>query len=230
MMLKGNHLMILVLGNFISNMILSNTSFASNSKENYASVSIEMLKEAGIDFERHKTNGIDPLTFAEHLTTSGLILMPNIYWICFHGLFDFAYLLRLVSNEVCLPKDEFDFQTALQLYFPNAYDVKTLAEPWSHLQGSLSRLCQELRINRIGIQHQAGSDSLITAAAFFKLKEEYYEDKEILEENRNKLFGIGVEDDYINEFQMKGWYDIRYTCVPWMRQRTIMSRHNINGY
>lgn len=187
-----------------------------------------MLKEAGIDFDKHKTDGINALTFGEYLITSGLILMPNVYWICFHGLFDFAYLLRLVSNEVYLPENEFDFQTALDLYFPNAYDVKTLVEPWSRLQGSLTRLCHELRITRIGTQHQAGSDSLVTAAAFFKLKENYY-NEETLEENKNKLFGVRVEDDIDDEYPMKSynWYDIRYT--DWFRQEILMSRYNINA-
>lgn len=133
--------------------------------------------------------------------------MPNVTWICFHGLFDFAYLLHLLSNEPYLPTEEFAFQSALELYFPNAFDIKTMAEPWAHLQGSLRHLSQELKIERLGTQHQAGSDSLITAGAFFKLKEDYYNKKESLESVKNQLFGLVSkcmwEDYYVKECE---WY------------------------
>ena len=39
--------------------------------EQHCSASIELLKEAGVDFAQHKLHGIDQDIFAEYLTTSG---------------------------------------------------------------------------------------------------------------------------------------------------------------
>ncbi len=61
--------------------------------------SIDMLKDCGIDFEKLKTRGINPRYFAEKVTMSGLIINPNIKWICYHGCYDFAYLLKIAMNE-----------------------------------------------------------------------------------------------------------------------------------
>ena len=61
----------------------------------------------------------------------------------------------------------------LRTYFPTAYDVKHLAAISSggaELRGGLQRLADVLRVQRVGVQHQAGSDSFVTAAVFFKLR------------------------------------------------------------
>ena len=41
------------------------------SSERVSRKSIKLLKEAGVDFEKHKTCGISQDVFAEYLTTSG---------------------------------------------------------------------------------------------------------------------------------------------------------------
>lgn len=117
-----------------------------HSKECHSQSSIALLLEAGIDFEKHRKFGIPVQMFAEYLTTSGLVYSDKILWICFHGIFDFAYLLKLLSGECSLPDNEYTFQETLKLYFPRLMDIKTLAEPWSHLQGSLAKLSQELDV------------------------------------------------------------------------------------
>ena len=44
---------------------------------------------------------------------------------------------------------------------------------------------------RIGTSHQAGSDSLLTASTFFKMRELYFNDHIDDEEYNGKLYGLG---------------------------------------
>jgi len=151
-----------------------------------------LLKDAGVDFSKHKDEGIELSLFAEHLFTSGLVLSSNIIWICFHGVFDFAYLLKLVTGENKLPENKEAFKKLLDLYFPNIYDVKVLGEPFPHLHGSLSKTCQILQIEGSNLKHQAGNDSRLTSKAFFELLKLYT--YETLKEKHNKIFGIDIEE------------------------------------
>ena len=43
------------------------------------------------------------------------------------------------------------------------------------LKGGLQDVAEELGVQRIGQQHQAGSDSLLTAATFFKLRSRFFD-------------------------------------------------------
>lgn len=106
-----------------------------------------MLLDAGIKFDQHKQYGIPIETFGEYLTTSGLVYSEKILWVCFHGIFDFAYLLKVLSGDIKLPDNQYLFQEMLRLYFPRLVDVKTLAEPWPQLQGSLAKLAQDLNVS-----------------------------------------------------------------------------------
>lgn len=45
------------------------------------------------------------------------------------------------------------------------------------LKGGLQDVADDLQVSRIGQQHQAGSDSLLTASTFFKLREKYFDGK-----------------------------------------------------
>ena len=62
-----------------------------------------------------------------------------------------------------------------QLYFPNVYDIKYLMKFCGNLHGGLSKLAETLRVERIGPQHQAGSDSLLTSFTFLKLTESLFQ-------------------------------------------------------
>ena len=75
-----------------------------------------------------------------------------------------------------LPEDEQLFVELLHLYFPCIYDIKYLMKSCKSLRGGLQDVADTLAIERIGPQHQAGSDSLLTAATFFKMRKTFFED------------------------------------------------------
>ena len=130
--------------------------------------------------------------------TSGLVLNPEINWICFQGSYDFGYLLKLLINEP-LPEKENDFIELLNLYFPKFYDIRMLAKDKCCLQGSLNKLAKRLKIDRgAGDAHQAGSDSYITIEIYYKLIKCGIANKELMKKNKNILYGIGLGQDNDN--------------------------------
>jgi hypothetical protein len=154
--------------------------------------SIDMLKEAGINFDELAEKGIEPLHFADVVFSSGLLLNEDVKWITFHGAFDFAYLIKVVSNTA-LPTNQDKFNTTLKLYFPSVYDIKIIMKEVNELRsGSLSKLARDLELKRIGTMHQAGSDSELTLRCFFKLKEYYFKNG-IQEKLCNKVFGLNLD-------------------------------------
>jgi CCR4-NOT transcription complex subunit 7/8 len=156
-------------------------------REKFASDSISMLMSSGINFNKLKTHGIAFETFAEYIITSGLILNDEVTWITFHGIYDFAYLLRLITNKN-LPDNESEFFDELELYFNKYYDIRYLIRENDNLKGSLQKLSCVLNVNRVGMMHQAGSDSKVTSDCFYILKEcDIYID---LDNDLNCLFGF----------------------------------------
>lgn len=121
--------------------------------DNKSMNSIQLLKDCGIDFQKLKRRGIHPLYFAEKITQSGLVLNDKVHWICFHGCYDFAYLLKIMMNEY-LPPNRDQFRKFLELFFPRIYDLKSFAQEFSpSFEGGLNRMADNLGIERIGITH-----------------------------------------------------------------------------
>ena len=141
----------------------------------YAEDSIDLLQSSGLDFEKHSVQGIEPCDFAEMLLSSGLVLMDNVTWITFHSAYDFGYLLAQLT-AMSLPDSETEFLETLKIYFPNLYDIKYLMMSTDNLMGGLQSVANKLKVKRIGSQHQAGSDSLLTGQVFFKIYDKYFSD------------------------------------------------------
>jgi CCR4-NOT transcription complex subunit 7/8 len=163
------------------------------------------LKLAGINFEKHKTHGLDPQLFSEYLLTSGLVLSDAVTWICFQGNQDFGYIYRILANTP-IPDSEDGFLDDIKCYFPNLYDIKYMKHEFEELRGGLSRLGDMLGLDRIGQQHQAGSDSWLTGLAYFKLLETYLQSKDIPTEYNNILYGMGVsenDEQYLDNYTSK---------------------------
>lgn len=161
--------------------------------DQYSYESISLLTSSGINFDILAARGINPEIFGEYLITSGLLLNDDLHWVSFHGIYDFAYLLKIITN-LPLPEAEPNFFEILRMYFPHYYDIRYLVRYTDNFRGSLSKLGQELNINRIGIQHQAGSDSIVTSEVFFKLKSDFLTE-DLIKGDKNVLFGLGLGNE-----------------------------------
>ncbi|GAA97487.1 uncharacterized protein L969DRAFT_83789 [Mixia osmundae IAM 14324] len=155
----------------------------------YAAESIDLLTKSGINFKRHDEQGIDVQDFGELLISSGLVLLDDTKWISFHSGYDFGYLLKVVSCAP-LPTTEVEFFELLKLWFPCIYDIKYLMKACKTLKGGLQEVANDLQVTRIGPQHQAGSDSLLTASTFFKMRSKFFED-DIDPKYLGALYGLG---------------------------------------
>jgi CCR4-NOT transcription complex subunit 7/8 len=160
------------------------------SEDMYAQDSIDLLSKCGIDFKQHEQQGMEASDFAELLIGSGVVLSDNVHWISFHSGYDFGYMLKILTCTI-LPADEQEFFELIKIYFPKIYDIKYLLKSTKHLKGGLQEVADELEVQRTGPQHQAGSDSLLTGATFFKMRELFFEDH-IDDKYCGHLYGLGV--------------------------------------
>eukprot|EP00127_Corallochytrium_limacisporum_P002657 Clim_evm93s134 gene=Clim_evmTU93s134 len=158
----------------------------------YAQDSIELLQRSGIDFDRHDAEGIDIFDFGELLATSGLSCNENVKWVSFHSGYDFGYLLQVLLNQPMPPAEEGFFEI-MSMAFPCVYDIKYLiVRGCKSLKGGLQDVADELKVERIGPQHQAGSDSLLTILTFFAMRAKYFDN--FIEDAKymGHLFGLGI--------------------------------------
>lgn len=149
-----------------------------------------MLRNSGIDFVQHQLRGIDVQDFGELIMTSGLVLMPEVKWTSFHSSYDFGYFLKVLTCNP-LPAEEREFFELLRIFFPHFYDIKYLMRSCKSLKGGLQDIADDLGLERVGIQHQAGSDSLLTCQAFFKIRHLFFEDQLDDSKYQGLLFGLG---------------------------------------
>ncbi|KAJ5087720.1 hypothetical protein N7456_011336 [Penicillium angulare] len=157
----------------------------------YAQDSTTMLAKSGIDFNMHDKNGIDPFEFGSLLISSGLVLLDDVHWVSFHSGYDFGYLMKIMLCSP-LPENEEEFHKLLNIFFPSLYDIKYLmkhagrnqavndspltqaaAQILSNLgqKSGLQDIADELGVKRVGIAHQAGSDSLVTGEIYWKMRQ-----------------------------------------------------------
>ena len=183
-------------GNFAKGTPCFQFNFSFSLKEDmFAQDSIELLHDSGISFKDHEERGIDPFRFGELIMSSGLVLTPGVTWICYHGGYDFGYLLKLLTSQH-LPAEEKDFFDLLFRYFPTVYDIKYMTSLLDGFFGGLQKCADDLGVKRIGPEHQAGSDSLLTMSTYFELagKKFLAPDGVTVETQRfrNELFGYGT--------------------------------------
>lgn len=170
--------------------------------EVFAEESILLLENSGIDFHEHKVHGIDIQDFAEVFLASGLPLNEKITWIGFHCAYDWAYMIKICTNLPDMPESHEEFSELLLLYFPKTIDIKTIMSDKNLPKSGLQDLARSLNIERIGVQHQAGSDAKLTGDTFF---------------NFFKIYCNGVIDDkYINLIYGLNYYPTSGANMLWL--------------
>lgn len=176
----------------------------------YAQESTAMLAKAGIDFSLHEKNGIDPFEFGALLISSGLVLLDDVHWVSFHSGYDFGYLMKIMLCTQ-LPEKEEDFHKLLNIFFPSLYDIKYLmkhagrnqavndtpltpaaAQILSNLgqKSGLQDIADELGVKRLGIAHQAGSDSLVTGEIYWKMRQVVFNGSIDPEKYSGQIWGL----------------------------------------
>ena len=102
--------------------------------------------------------------------------------------YDFGYLLKVLT-ALPLPSNESDFFELLRIWFPCIFDIKYVMKINRLLKGGLQDIADELQVRfsypndlahvrqvmRIGPQHQAGSDSMVTSASFFSMRSKFFD-------------------------------------------------------
>ncbi|OHS97631.1 Poly(A) ribonuclease pop2 [Tritrichomonas foetus] len=150
---------------------------------------IVLLQSSGIKFERFQKEGIDVYDFARLLIPSGLVLCDKVTWVTFHSISDFGYLLKVLTCSP-LPDDHQEFFNLLHIYFPHFYDIKYYTSVYNNIANGLQGIADQLNVERVGKEHQAGSDALVTLKVFFELQRQILE-KDITEmDAENKLYGV----------------------------------------
>ncbi|XP_020683437.2 probable CCR4-associated factor 1 homolog 7 [Dendrobium catenatum] len=134
--------------------------------------SIELLRCSGIDLEKNHCLGVTANRFSKLIISSGVVQNDSVRWITFNGRFDLGFLLKTLTCHD-LPDSQEDFYRSLRLYFPKFYDIKHLLYFRDNFPDGLNKVAEELGVKRAGTCHQTGSDSLLAAAVFRRLKDRF---------------------------------------------------------
>ncbi|KAK7257595.1 hypothetical protein RIF29_31669 [Crotalaria pallida] len=139
-------------------------------RDDHAPDSIALLREQGIGFEQNKERGADSSRFARLMMWSGMINNPLVTWVTFHGGYDIAYLVKILTQRK-LPENLDGFLEHVRMLFgERLYDVKYMIRFCDSLYGGLERVAKALSVDRVaGKCHQASSDSLLTWHVFEKI-------------------------------------------------------------
>lgn len=182
--------------------------------------SIDFLRRHGLDLNKIRNEGVDMFGYGFFpKLLSAIRSQKHVQFVTFQGAYDFAYFLSTL-NSGKLPETRGEFASEVVKVFGEVYDLKVMAGfcegLGEHL--GLSKLAQLLKIARVGRAHHAGSDSLMTALVFIKLKQ-VYEDSKFA---KGMLYGIGKRNLVTaNEPPFSG-------SIPLMCQQNLVSYPSSN--
>jgi len=136
--------------------------------DRHSKESVTFLQDAGVDFPRHKNEGIEAVAFGFRLARSGLVGQHSTpCWLTFSGLYDLGYLVKLLTSGDPLPMSMGRFEAALAILCPVRRELR------DHMKGcgSLDSFARRYDVQRHGAAHTAGSDALLTLEIYLRLKD-----------------------------------------------------------
>lgn len=128
-------------------------------------------RRSGIDFDKMRSEGVDT-ELCSILLQELLSSCHGIRWITFHGLYDVAYLLKMLTGAP-LPDTLHGFLILARNLLGRCYDIKYIARFCDGLLGgetSLVWMSRMMGIDLAGTCHQAGYDSALTGHLFWEIK------------------------------------------------------------
>lgn len=142
------------------------------------------MRECGVNFDACNQHGIETEDFSEYLMTSGLVLNPLVTWVSYNGLFDYGYLLRILTNAplpIAGPTPEkpdtplySKFLGTLELYLKRCFDLKAIVRAKGEgAKYQLKVMAQMAGVPPLSPQNQSGSNAMQTLGLFAK----YYNEK-----------------------------------------------------
>lgn len=176
-----NHLKILQLGLTLANesgdVAMTwefNFSDFDETTDLHSPTSIQFLKSKGFDFNKHRNQGIPSPQFRRAFLP---ICCSNriAKWLTFHGFYDVAYLLKLLMIKT-MPQSLAVFAAKAQRLLGTVSDLKHIIRNCDYLLNGelgLEKLAKLLDVERNGTAHHAGSDSLLTASVYVKMKKRF---------------------------------------------------------
>ncbi|KAF8732824.1 hypothetical protein HU200_015167 [Digitaria exilis] len=142
-----------------------NLEFDEDARQ-YNGASIDFLTEQGHRLAEHRDRGVTAKQFLDGLLHP--LLSEHITWIMFHGDRDLGFLTRLLQGA--LPSDRAAFMREVRRQFPIFYDLRVLGQLVKEgFSGKLSVLAEILGVERVGGEHHAGSDALLTMSCFWEI-------------------------------------------------------------
>jgi CCR4-NOT transcription complex subunit 7/8 len=150
---------------------------------------IAALQQAQYNFAKSESEGIETLDFAHLLLASGLVMNPDVVWICLQGGFGFAYLYRLLSGRP-LPQRELDFHQLFNEFVPQFYDLKLIMFEEQQTMCGVQEMARTLQVRRYGLEKQSGSEALLNLMVFYKFMIAHCRGEMRQERYRNTLYGM----------------------------------------
>uniref|UniRef100_A0A0E0M569 poly(A)-specific ribonuclease n=1 Tax=Oryza punctata TaxID=4537 RepID=A0A0E0M569_ORYPU len=143
----------------------------------HAPVSVEFLRSQGFNFEAARLVGVPATAFAAELAFSGILGLSGLTWVTFGGMYDVAFLLKLVTGGAPLPATRLDFLAQVGVLFgTQVFDGKHMAS-LLHMHGGLTAVGEMLRLPppQLPRRHMAGQNSLMALQLFMELRRRFFD-------------------------------------------------------
>eukprot|EP00927_Polykrikos_kofoidii_P077791 TRINITY_DN74697_c0_g1_i1.p1 TRINITY_DN74697_c0_g1~~TRINITY_DN74697_c0_g1_i1.p1 ORF type:complete len:547 (-),score=85.82 TRINITY_DN74697_c0_g1_i1:319-1725(-) len=138
-------------------------------KDLHTQEAVVFLNAAGVDFQRHATEGVDAEVFGRSLVYSPFIRFSDDaggetvttcapgeppQWVTFAGFYDLGYLVKLLTNDR-LPRDACGFDAALAKLCPRRCELADYLP-----SGSFQSMLDMYSVERCSTAETRGSDAL----------------------------------------------------------------------